>query len=146
MLLIDSDFSPSDSLNRAAKTGVPDVTDDVVLIVPAFGCRSLGTNDTCLSDSTMGPLRSKQNMLAAVPREGAQRGDFVVNVYPPFMAAQVEYAKFWEATENYEARGILQHGEPYYIAATSSILSFDERFVGCKTQSTYANLCCNLRV
>ena len=110
------------------------MTDDKVLIVPAFSC--LGTNDTCQSDSTMGPLRSKQNLLAAVPREGAQRGDFVVNVYEPFMAAQVEYATFWEATENYEARGILRHGEPYYIAATSSMLSFDERFVGCKTQST----------
>ena len=112
------------------------MTDDVVLIVPAFSCKSLGTNDTCLSDSAMGPLRSKQNLLAAVPTEGAQQGDFVVDVYAPFMAAQVEYATFWEAAENYEVRGVLRHSEPYYIATTSSMLSFDERFVGCKTQST----------
>ena len=152
VLLLDADFIPSTSMRSIARTGAPGLRRGQLLIVPPF---QLTTNSTVRNKDVAwerlhqsGLLLNKASFIdcfdsaaaayhsAASPSPdkpfasvcGGERGLFLAP-FARYLAANVNYKKWWTATEPYPAANITET-EPYFIAHTREMLAFDERFVG----------------
>ena len=72
---------------------------------------------------------SKEALIRCLEGGAAQCNGLALSPYPPYLAAQLNYRKWWEATAPYEAR-YYEEAEPYFVGNTEDYLAFDERYVG----------------
>ncbi len=144
LMLIDGDFIPSDSMQQIARTGVEGLAAGSVLLVPPFQSRANVTSAGVADPQVVAALlRSKVSLIKAVEAYSeAAAGDHhhneaaaaavaqpAIAPYGPFLAWQVDYARWWEAADDYVVQSIFE-SEPYYVISTSAQLPFDERYVG----------------
>ena len=145
LMLIDGDFIPSDSMQQIARTGVEGLAAGSVLLVPPFQSRANVTSAGVADPQVVAALlRSKASLIKAVEAYSeAAAGDHhhneaaaaaavaqpAIAPYGPFLAWQVDYARWWEAADDYAVQSIFE-SEPYYVISTSAQLPFDERYVG----------------
>jgi hypothetical protein len=159
VLLLDADFIPSTSMRAVARTGVPGLHMGQLLIVPPFQLTANASSNktdhvawerlhqsklllnkssfiACFDSAASAYLSSPLPGSPSPPPQKTKsapvcggRNGLLLGPYARYLAANVNYKKWWTATEPYLAPNITDT-EPYFIAHTREMLAFDERFVG----------------